>query len=203
MCANGQGIPRDDAKAFAWYLKAAEQGDADAQWIVAVLYHDGTGVAKDLSRSIFWYQKGVAQGREDAGTMLAQMYRNGEGTPKDLGKALEVYRQIGDDYSIGHAYHLGSGVERDDVKAMEFYLKAANAGYAFAPCFIGKMYLDGVGVPHDKIQAYRWMTRSQHDIAMCDVRYAQLVKNMTPSDLDRAESDPADVDARGAKSGKR
>jgi len=31
MYANGEGVPENDAEAVKWYLKAAEQGFADAQ----------------------------------------------------------------------------------------------------------------------------------------------------------------------------
>ena len=30
MYANGQGVPKDDAKAVEWYRKAAANGDSDA-----------------------------------------------------------------------------------------------------------------------------------------------------------------------------
>ena len=32
----GQGVPQDDAEAVAWYRRAAEQGDADAQFQLGV-----------------------------------------------------------------------------------------------------------------------------------------------------------------------
>ena len=32
MCALGQGIPKDDAQAFLWFQKAADQGDCGAQF---------------------------------------------------------------------------------------------------------------------------------------------------------------------------
>ena len=32
MYANGEGVPEDDATAVMWYTKAAEQGDAEAQF---------------------------------------------------------------------------------------------------------------------------------------------------------------------------
>ena len=32
MYLNGQGVQKDDAKAVAWFLKAAAQGDVDAQF---------------------------------------------------------------------------------------------------------------------------------------------------------------------------
>jgi hypothetical protein len=36
MCANGEGVPMDDAKAVSWYRKATEQGVANAQYNLGV-----------------------------------------------------------------------------------------------------------------------------------------------------------------------
>ena len=42
----GQGMLEDDAKAAAWYKKAAEQGDADAQYRLGRMYEFGWGVRR-------------------------------------------------------------------------------------------------------------------------------------------------------------
>lgn len=35
---NGQGVEQNCGKAFSWYLKAAQQGDADGQYFVAACF---------------------------------------------------------------------------------------------------------------------------------------------------------------------
>jgi len=35
---NGEGVSQDDAEAIRWYLKAAEQGHADAQNNLGLMY---------------------------------------------------------------------------------------------------------------------------------------------------------------------
>ena len=47
---NGQGVPQDYAEAVTWYRKAAEQGDADAQYNLGVMYAKGQGVPQDYAR---------------------------------------------------------------------------------------------------------------------------------------------------------
>ena len=44
---------------FKRYEKAAEQGDADAQYNLALCYKNGTGVEKDAEKAVEWYQKAV------------------------------------------------------------------------------------------------------------------------------------------------
>ena len=41
MYANGQGVPQDYAEAVKWYRLAADQGDADAQSYLGVMYAKG------------------------------------------------------------------------------------------------------------------------------------------------------------------
>jgi uncharacterized protein len=62
MYANGQGVPQDYAQAMVWCLKAAEQGDADAQTLVAVMYVNGHGVPQDYTQALIWYRKAADQG---------------------------------------------------------------------------------------------------------------------------------------------
>ncbi len=47
MYGNGRGVPQDDAQAVAWWRKAADQGFADAQYILGVMYVNGRGVPQD------------------------------------------------------------------------------------------------------------------------------------------------------------
>ena len=50
----GQGVPRDDSLAVAWFTKAAERGDRDGQANLATLYEAGRGIARDLKRAYMW-----------------------------------------------------------------------------------------------------------------------------------------------------
>jgi TPR repeat protein len=54
MYAEGQGVPQDYKEAAKWYTKAAEQGNASAQWVLANMYHEGTGVLEDYVEAYKW-----------------------------------------------------------------------------------------------------------------------------------------------------
>lgn len=60
--AYGDGVPKDEAKAAAWYQKAAAQGNKYAQFDLGVMYAFGRGVPKDEAKAAEWYQKAAAQG---------------------------------------------------------------------------------------------------------------------------------------------
>jgi hypothetical protein len=47
-------MPQDDAQAAIWYRKAAEQGNADAEFALATFYGAGRGVRQDFAEAYFW-----------------------------------------------------------------------------------------------------------------------------------------------------
>jgi TPR repeat protein len=53
----GKGVPRDDTEAVKWYLKAAEQGYAKAQFNLAVAYARGEGLLQSGGTAADWYYK--------------------------------------------------------------------------------------------------------------------------------------------------
>ena len=58
---------------------------------------------------------------------------------------------------IGVMYAMGLGVERDDVRAFEWYLRASLKGHPGAQSGIGWYYEIGRGLPApDLIRAYTW-----------------------------------------------
>ena len=62
----GQGVRQDYAKAAVWYRKAAEQGNAGAQYMLGEMYCWGQGVERSLQLAAKWYLKSAEQGNADA-----------------------------------------------------------------------------------------------------------------------------------------
>ncbi|MBU0909276.1 MAG: DnaJ domain-containing protein, partial [Proteobacteria bacterium] len=62
----GQGIPQDYAEAAKWYRKAAEQGNAEAQVNLGLMYVLGQGVPKNDVNAYAWLSLAAAQGNEEA-----------------------------------------------------------------------------------------------------------------------------------------
>jgi hypothetical protein len=67
--------------------RLADQGDADAQWQLGVLYHDGDGVPKDDTQAMQWFQRAAEQGYVRAQSTLGAYYWAGRGVPQDYSKA--------------------------------------------------------------------------------------------------------------------
>ena len=59
--------------------KAADQGDADAQYILGVMYGKGEGGTKNKKKAVEWWQQAADQGHTEAQYNLGVMYGRGEG----------------------------------------------------------------------------------------------------------------------------
>ena len=73
MLVSGRGAPADAAAAAIWYRKAAAQGDAQAQLVLASMLEQGFGVAKSLTEAAAWYRKAAAQGSKQAEERLKKL----------------------------------------------------------------------------------------------------------------------------------
>src|SRR5437660_956777 len=63
-------------------------------------------------------------------------------------------------YNLGWCYDNGTGVEKDEQKAVEWYQKAAEQGYANAQYNLGVHYANGTGVEKDKPKAVEWYQKA-------------------------------------------
>jgi TPR repeat protein len=80
-------------EAVKWYRKAAEQGDAVAQYKLARMYKNGEGVTLDYAEAVKWYIKAADQGNEFAQTNLGLMYYSGRGVTEDDAEAVKWFRK--------------------------------------------------------------------------------------------------------------
>ncbi|MBO4512570.1 MAG: sel1 repeat family protein [Victivallales bacterium] len=85
----GKGVAQNYGEATKWYLKAAEQGYADAQFNLGACHEEGHGVSKDYGEAVKWYRKAAAQGNTKAQKKLGAMYGNEatSGATKDAAAA--------------------------------------------------------------------------------------------------------------------
>ena len=64
--------------AFKLWLPLAEQGDANVQFNLGVMYAEGQGVKQDDFEAVNWYRKAAEQGDADAQAILGFLYLLGE-----------------------------------------------------------------------------------------------------------------------------
>ena len=64
-------------------IRSAQQGSAQAQYNLGVMYAKGEGVEKDHGLAVYWFHKAAEQGYARAQYYLGVAYANGQGIPKD------------------------------------------------------------------------------------------------------------------------
>lgn len=76
MYAMGLGVPRDDVRAFEWYLRSAMKGHPGAQSGIGWYYEVGRGVPEpDLVRAYMWYVLSAIGGDPDAAISLEEVVK--------------------------------------------------------------------------------------------------------------------------------
>ncbi len=131
---DGIGIEQDHAKAFEWYLRAAEQGHGKAQYNVAYAYANGIGAQKNTSEAIKWYGKSADQGIALAEYVLAKMLIDGQYIEQDITKGLDLLQKASDQgldlaqYDLGTIFLEGKIVGHDVNKGISFLFLSAKQG---------------------------------------------------------------------------
>lgn len=116
-----------------WMRRAAEHGDAEAQFWLGVGYEEKWFGAVDIQEAIRWYRRAAERGDPDAQVELGQKYEDGEGLEQNYTLAAEWYRKAAE-----HVPDLGgAGQGRNHL---------------------GWLYMQGLGVPRDYVQAYFWFS---------------------------------------------
>lgn len=168
--ANKKGDEYYDKKnyteAIKWYRIAAEQGDAEGQNNLGVMYENGNGVAKDYTEAAKWYRKAAEQGDYIGQYNLGVLYENGYGVTQDYAEAVKWYRKAAEQgdapaqNNLGGMYNRGYGVTKDCAEAVKWYKKAAEQGHAPAQYNLGNHYRKGYGVSQDYSEALKWYKKA-------------------------------------------
>jgi hypothetical protein len=86
------GPDRDPAAAIPWLLRAAQQGNAEAQFRLARLIEGGDGTPREPAWAAVWFQRAAERGVAEAQFALALLQIAGVGTAQDQAEALARLR---------------------------------------------------------------------------------------------------------------
>ena len=162
----GDGVEKDEIKAFEWFEQSARQGNADAQTCLGLCYGMGMGVQKDFDQAIKWWRKAAYQGHPQAQYYLGNCYNHGTGVSVDYTHAALWYQKAAEQgnadaqFMIGVFYSIGRGVQESSADAASWWLKSAVQGNSDAQYMIGVCYENGEGVEKDGNQATYWYEKA-------------------------------------------
>lgn len=129
--AASSAAPKESSQAVLERVRPlAEQGNANAQYNMGVIYDRGYGVERDYAKAHAWYEKAAAQGYAKAA------------------------------HNLGVMYQTGHGVDVDNERAAYWFKKAAELGEPAAQNNLAVMFARGVGVQRNMGLAAAWAARA-------------------------------------------
>lgn len=148
------------------YKKAAEQGDAEAQYNLGRCYYDGDGVTQNYKMAIQWFKKAAEQGHATAQNSLGICYYNGEGVKPDPQEAVKWYRKAAEQgyaeaqSNLALCYENSRRVTGSYEEAAKWFIKAAEQGYAYAQYRLGDYYFYGHYFKMNREEAMKWYKKA-------------------------------------------
>jgi len=198
---HGSGsIKRDVKRAFVLYTLAAEQGEADAQSSLGIMYRDGIGTKPDVKRALELFTLSAEQGLAKAQYNLGCMYLRGtDGVKKDVKRAFVLYtlaakqRNANAQYVLGNMYADGDGTKIDVKHAVKLYRLSAEQGLDKAEFNLGYMYATGRGVEQSFTTAREWIQKAaaqgfEQAIAALPEIDENIRRTTTTSHVDKKET---------------
>jgi uncharacterized protein len=138
-------LQKDYATALKEFKPLAEQGNADAQFNLGLIYINGLGTPKNEEIAFKWFHKSAEQRHARAQFFLGWMYEAGFRAKKR---------------SAGKDYPNISILDFDYGESVKWYRKSAEQGYAQAQLSLGRLYEKGNGVLENKAKAAKWYRRA-------------------------------------------
>lgn len=149
-------------RAYELLKPEAEEGDAEAQYYVALMYDQGEGVEVDREKATALFTSAAESGHTIAQIATAYSYLKGIGVDRDYEKAADWYRKAAENgdsaaqRSLGLRYKHGEGVKQDYEEAAKWFHRAAEQGDERAFYELGIAYRYGDGVEQDYVKAAHW-----------------------------------------------
>jgi localization factor PodJL len=174
--------------------QAAADGDAKAQYAVALRYAQGQGVASNATEAARWFALAASGSVAPAQYRLAVLYDRGEGVAKDLGRARVWYGRAAELGNIKAMHNLAvaesgrEGEKADYAVAAKWYEEAADRGLADSQFNLGILAEHGLGMRKNLVEAYKWFSLAATNGDAEAAKRRELVKLQLPAEaLDQAE----------------
>ena len=125
---------RKGSKEFDANKRLAEQGNADAQFLVSIAYFSGDGVKADMERSVTWMRKAADSGLPEAQNLMGTYYLDGVFVPKDEKQGVQWIRKAAEhgdaeaQLKLGDLYAAGTGIKKSDQDAYFWWLLSSAQG---------------------------------------------------------------------------
>lgn len=159
-----------EKKYFETTKPKAEQGDAAAQYHLALLYEFGRGTPKDEPEAARWCRRAAEQGLAAAQFSLAQTLRLGEAIQPDMKEAFAwsmkaaLQGNVEAEHALSVCYQEGDGVKADVNEAQRWRRLAAEHGEPRSQCNLGNDYFEKEPNAAKDAIAIRWYRKAAEQL---------------------------------------
>lgn len=150
------------------WMPLAEQGNAEAERNVGIMFQQGLGVPQSDTDAVFWYRRAAENGLARAQQNLGVMYEQGAGVPLNYTEAARWYRMAAQGGNMLAKLNLGvmrergvPGMPLNVVLAHMWYNLAAAQGSAEAAKFRDELasQMSREQVAEAQRQAWEWQEK--------------------------------------------
>ncbi|KAF9902544.1 hypothetical protein EC991_004796 [Linnemannia zychae] len=147
LLALAEGFGESIQEQLANSLQAANLGDPISQSRISLYYKRGL---EDYAKAKDYFLESTGQG-----------HKCGQGVPQDEAKASVWLLKATINEDASSQYNID--VQKDIVKAKDYFSKSANQGHTLSQYNLGIIYGCGPGVPQDFPQAMKWFVKAAND----------------------------------------
>lgn len=173
MYSKGLGVKVNEEEAAIWCERAALQGHEVAQYNLATRYYLGNGVSMDFEKAAKWYKLGAGRGCAESQCSLGIIYFDGllcvKAPPSNDNESVSLLLTKTGNHSS--SLDLSQPKENNDMissdsydpqyqEAYKWFSLAAEQNNAEAQCYLGEMYMEGLGVEKDISKAHAFFKNS-------------------------------------------
>ena len=181
--------------AIKHFRKAAEKGNAEAQFKLGYCLYQGQGMEQDYAEAVKWFRKSAEQGLANAQFNLGLCFYQGLGTEQDYAEAVKWFRKAAEQglaeaqSNLGLCFYQGLGTEQDYAEAVYWYRKSAEQGHAEAQFNLGVCTGKGLGTKQNDAEAVNWIRKAaeqgvaeaQYSLGVCYANGIGVKKNRAES----------------------
>ncbi len=156
----GEGVRRNEVRAFQLFRAAADLGHIPALIELALHYEFAMGTAFSIEDAIHWYRQAAQSGSTAAELRLAEIYASGRGVSRNLETALNWCRPAVEAGNARALFLDGLIRFRMGDSGLNRIVESANREYAPAQSFLGFHMLASSDHPSDRLKAQAWLRRA-------------------------------------------
>lgn len=151
---------------LAWLTRAAEAGDAEAQWYLGCVHLQVTRLPDPFPTAARWFERASAQEFAPALDRLADLHLTGLGVPADDSAAFRlIARGARQGYpaalaTLGYLHSQGLGTPWDPHAAARCHAQAAAVGHAASYFALGLRAAAGAGIARDRPLGHALLLRA-------------------------------------------